>query len=401
MTESPNLSFSVTENLWIGLADGTRLAARAWMPAGAEARPVPAVLEFLPYRKRDGTCLRDESTYPVFAAAGIAGVRVDMRGCGDSDGLLADEYTGQELADACEVIAWIAGQPWCTGAVGMMGISWGGFNALQVAALRPPALKAVISIATTVDRFNDDIHYKGGALLSANLSWSSYMLCYSSRPADPEFVGEGWRRQWLDRLEHEPLLLSTWLRHQTRDGYWRHGSICEDYSRVKVPVFILAGWGDGYKNAPPAALAGLTGVVKAMTGPWIHKYPHFAWPKPRADFHADAIAWWERWLKGVPNGVEAWPAYRAYITEAVRPAPVREHDPGRWVAEVVRPGANRHRIYSLTAAGRLVSEGTASNSTPHPVPLPKGEGTKEPLPMGPASPLPWGEGQGEGLVASM
>ena len=337
MAESTQRPFEVIENVWIPLQDGTRLAARVWMPDGAVQRPVPAILEHLPYRKRDGTCLRDESTYPVFAAAGCAGVRVDMRGCGDSDGLMTDEYTPQELADAVEVIAWLAAQPWCTGAVGMMGISWGGFNALQVAALRPPALKAVISLSTTVDRFNDDIHYKGGAQLSANLSWSSYMLCYSSRPPDPALVGELWREMWLNRLEHEPLLLATWLRHQTRDAYWKHGSVCEDYSDIQVPVLAIGGWGDGYKNAPTALVQHLKGPAKAITGPWIHKYPHFAWPKPRADFHGEAIRWWDRWLKGLKNGVEELPAYRAYITENVRPSHQRDFDPGRWVAEAVWP----------------------------------------------------------------
>ncbi len=223
-----------------------------------------------------------------------------------------------------------------------MGISWGGFNSLQVAALRPPALKAVISLSTTVDRFNDDIHYKGGALLSANLSWSSYMLAYNSRPADPALVGEGWRAQWLERLQHiEPGLL-TWLRHQTRDDYWKHGSICEDYAAITVPVLIIGGWGDGYKNAPPAALANLKGVVKAINGPWIHKYPHFAWPHPRMDFLGEAIRWWDRWLKDVRNGAEDLPAYRAFITEHVRPTHERRRDPGRWVADGPASREGRH-----------------------------------------------------------
>lgn len=343
---------TVIENAWISLADGTRLAARIWLPEGAESDPVPAILEYLPYRKRDGTCMRDESTYPTFASAGYAGVRVDMRGSGESDGLLADEYTAQEQADCLEVIDWLAMQPWCDGTVGMMGISWGGFNALQVAALRPKPLRAIISIASTVDRFNDDIHYKGGALLSANLSWSSCMLCYSSRPPDPALVGARWRQMWLDRLEHEPLLIKTWLDHQTRDAYWQHGSICEDWSAIEAATLIIAGWGDGYKNAPPTAAAHLQAPVKAVNGPWIHKYPHFAWPKPRADFHGEAIRWWDRWLKGIRNGAEDLPAYRAYITEDVRPSHWRAHDPGRWVAEEQwpSPGIKERRLY-LTRAG--------------------------------------------------
>jgi uncharacterized protein len=357
MSADREQSFRVIENEWILLRDGTRLAARIWMPSAAAESPVPAILEYLPYRKRDGTCIRDESTYPVFAAAGYAGVRVDMRGAGDSEGLMFDEYTPQELADAIEVIEWIAAQPWCTGRVGMMGISWGGFNSLQVASLQPDALKAIISIASTVDRYNDDIHYKGGALLSANLSWSSYMLCYSSRPPDPAIVGAGWRDQWLERLRNEPLLISTWLRHQAHDDYWRHGSICGDYGAVQTPTLIIAGWGDGYKNAPPAAAANLRVPVKAINGPWIHKYPHFAWPKPRADFHGEALRWWDRWLKDIPNGAEDLPAYRAFVTENIRPSHWRAVDPGRWVAEAVWPSRSiTLSQWKLSSDGRLTKD---------------------------------------------
>ena len=346
------MGFSVEETVWITLADGTRLAARVWMPAGQG--PFPAVLEFLPYRRRDGTSRRDESTYPAFAEAGIAGVRVDSRGNGDSDGLFDDEYSPQELSDACEVIGWIAAQGWSNGGVGMMGISWGGFNALQVAALRPPALKAVISLSSTADRYNDDIHYKGGCQLSANVSWAGTMLSYASRPPDPEVLGSSWREVWLQRLEAEPFLLEIWLKHQRRDAYWRHGSICEDWSAIEVPVFIIAGWADGYRNAPATVAANSTALVKAMTGPWVHQYPHFAWPRPRADFVRMAIAWWKRWLMGEPTGVEDWPAYRAYLAQAPRPGGWRADEPRRWVGLAQWPSeAVSESRLTLGADGRL------------------------------------------------
>ncbi|NNU68838.1 CocE/NonD family hydrolase [Rhizobium sp. WYCCWR 11152] len=327
--------FTTIENEWITLEDGTRLAARIWMPDGAREDPVPAVFEFLPYRKRDGTSLRDESTYPVFAAAGIAGVRVDIRGSGESDGVIDGEYTESELANACELIAWIAAQPWSSGAVGMMGISWGGFNSLQVAALRPPALKAVISIASTVDRYNDDIHYKNGCHLSAQLSWAATMLGYQSRPPDPSLVGERWKEMWLERLAGEPFFMEEWLAHQRRDDFWRHGSISEDFSSVEIPTLVIAGWADGYRNTPLMAVEGLGDKAKALIGPWVHKYPHFAWPKPRTDFHGEAIAWWNRWLLGEDNGIDGLPQARAYILDAIRPAPRRDSDPGFWVAKDV------------------------------------------------------------------
>ncbi|MEM7508488.1 MAG: CocE/NonD family hydrolase [Pseudomonadota bacterium] len=319
----------VEETHWITLADGTRLAARIWWPEGPG--PHPAVLEYLPYRRRDGTARRDESTYPAFAASGIAGVRVDSRGQGDSDGLFDDEYSPQELADCCEVIAWIAAQDWSNGAVGMMGISWGGFNSLQVAALRPPALKAVISIASTADRYADDIHYKGGCLLGANIYWAGTMLSYTSRPPDPEVLGNSWRETWLERLAAMPPILETWLRHQHRDAYWRHGSICEDWSAIQCPVFVIAGWADGYRNTPATLARHLEAPVKAMTGPWVHLYPHFAAPEPRADFLGMAVDWWRQHLAGEARGVEDWPDYRAWIAESPRPGGHRAQESGRWI----------------------------------------------------------------------
>lgn len=321
-------AFDDIPTVWIPMADGVRLAARLWLPDGP---PTGAVLEYLPYRRRDGTSVRDASVYPAFADMGLAGVRVDIRGTGDSEGHFDDEYSEQELRDGETVIAWIAAQPWCNGNVGMMGISWGGFNALQLAARRPPALKAVISIASTVDRFADDIHFKGGAHLSANLYWATQMLGRAAMPPDATVVGEGWRAQWLDRLQHLPALMFPWMAHQRRDAFWQHGSICEDFSTLKAPALVIAGWADGYRNTPWDARGGLGDKARSVTGPWVHLYPHFAVPAPRLDFVGEARRWWGRWLLGQDTGAEDLPAHRLYLAEAVRPDAPRAHDPGRWV----------------------------------------------------------------------
>ncbi|HMA00055.1 MAG TPA: CocE/NonD family hydrolase, partial [Steroidobacteraceae bacterium] len=122
------------ENVWITLSDGCRLAARVWLPVDEPGTPRPAILEYIPYRKRDFMRRRDEGMHRWFAGHGYAAVRVDMRGSGESDGVMHDEYLAQEQDDALEVIDWIAGQPWCSGKVGMMGKSWGAYNSLQVAA---------------------------------------------------------------------------------------------------------------------------------------------------------------------------------------------------------------------------------------------------------------------------
>ena len=249
------------------MRDGTRLAARIWLPEDAEQNKVPAILEYLPYRKRDGTYERDALTHPYLAGHGYAGVRVDIRGSGESDGLLWDEYAQQEQDDAMEVIAWLAAQPWCSGAVGMMGISWGGFNALQVAARRPPALKAIVTICSTDDRYRDDVHYMGGALLTARFGWASFFFSAMCHPPDPVLVGDRWRAMWLERLRNVPLFLETWLRHQRRDDYWRHGSVCEDYGAIECPVYAVGGWTDGYTNAIPRLLEHLHGAAQGPDRP--------------------------------------------------------------------------------------------------------------------------------------
>ncbi len=341
-------SIEVIDTAWIELPGRPRLAARLWLPTGAATKPVPAVLEFLPYRRRDGTAARDESTYPALARAGYAGVRVDMRGTGDSDGLYDDEYSETELADAEAVIAWIAEQPWCSGAVGMMGISWGGFNALQVAARRPPALKAVISIASSVDRYNDDIHYRDGCHLGAQLGWATTVLGYISRPPDSAVVGERWRDMWQQRLNAIEPASVTWMAHQRRDDYWKRGSIGDDFEAVQVPALVIAGWADGYGNTPAKAIAGLRSTSKALNGPWIHKYPHFALPRPRVDFLAEAVRWWDRWLRDVANEAEDLPQQRAFISTAVRPDERTEREPGRWVSRDLGGDNSCARFY-LTA----------------------------------------------------
>ncbi|MGB3245274.1 MAG: CocE/NonD family hydrolase [Sulfitobacter sp.] len=333
MNTSSNALRALTEDpdFGITLSDGCRLSARTWIPHDAGDDPVPVILEYLPYRKRDGTCARDALTHPWFAERGYACVRVDIRGNGDSEGLMSDEYSAQELNDAVEVINHLAAQPWCNGRVGMMGISWGGFNGLQVAALQPDALKAVITLCSTVDRYADDIHYKGGCLLNENLGWGATMWSYSSRAPDPA-LRDNWRDLWLDRLENEPFLPSLWLRHQHRDEYWKHGSVIEDYSAIKAKVLAIGGWGDAYKNAVPQIVEALPGA-KGIVGPWVHKYPHFAIPEPRIGFLQEALRWWDRWLKDIDTGVEDDPDYRAYLMDGVRPATWYLDRPGRWIAQ--------------------------------------------------------------------
>lgn len=342
------------EHDWISLKDGTRLAARIWMPEIAEKEPVPAVLEYIPYRKRDGTRARDEPMHGYISGHGYAVVRVDMRGSGESDGLLRDEYLQQEQDDALEVIDWISRQPWCTGAVGMMGKSWGGFNSLQVAALRPPALKAIITVGFTDDRYNDDIHYKGGCLLNDNFWWGAIMQAYMSRPLDPHLVGDSWRESWLKRLEEMPFWPALWMRQQVRNEYWKHGSVCEDYSAIQCPVLALDGWADSYTNTVLRVVENLKVPRRGIIGPWAHVYPHDGAPGPAIGFLQEAVRWWDHWLKGKENGVTEAPMVQAWIQDSYPPSAFQYVSAGRWVCAEDWPSKQTEERILHLAHGKLL-----------------------------------------------
>ncbi len=321
----------VLDAIRIPMKDGTRLSARIWLPRDAEALPVPAVLEYIPYRLRDNKAVRDHQIHAYFAAHGYAGVRVDMRGSGDSEGVLTDEYLPQEIDDGLEILDWIAVQPWCTGRIGLFGLSWGGFNGLQLAATRPPQVGAVVTVCSSDDRYADDVHYMGGCLLTDNLSWASNMLAFNSLPPDPDAVGERWRDMWLERMERSGLWLATWLRHPHRDDYWKQGSIGEDYGAIQVPVMAVSGWRDGYTNPVFRLMENLDVPRRAIVGAWGHKYPHQGGPGPAIDFLGECLSWWDRWLKGHENGVDQEPRMRAWMMNPS--SPLDANSPGRWIAE--------------------------------------------------------------------
>ncbi|TMN21630.1 CocE/NonD family hydrolase [Lentibacillus cibarius] len=341
------------DHVWIPLSDGSRLAATIWLPVDAETHPVPAILEYLPYRKDDFTAIRDSARHPYFAGHGYASIRVDIRGTGNSDGYLPDEYLKQEHDDALEVFDWIGQQSWATGDVGMIGKSWGGFNGLQIAARQHPALKAIISLCSTDDRYADDVHYRGGNILASDmLWWASTMFAYSARPQDPEVVGDSWKDNWLERLNTTPYV-HEWMRHQTRDDYWKHGSINEDYSKVDIPVFTVSGWQDGYTDRVFRLLENLP-YSKGLIGPWAHEFPEVAIPEPTIGFLQECLRWWDQWLKGIDTGVKDDPKLISWIQNSELPQVTYDERPGKWVVDESWPSAQVARShYWLNAEGKL------------------------------------------------
>ena len=329
--------YRIVENEWLTLGDGTRLAARLWIPNGADRSPVPVVLEYIPYRKRDATRALDNHSGHRLAQYGVAFVRVDIRGSGDSDGVLTAEYTRQEHEDALEVITWLAGRPWSNGSVGMRGISWGGFTTLQVAALAPPELKAIMPVCFSDNQFTDDAHYLGGALCNANFYWGTMFQTVMTSPPDPQVVGERWREMWCQRLEAAPAILSQWTSHQRFDEHWKAGSVAVDYGRIQCPVYAVGGLTDHFVNVNARLMERLRVPRKCLIGPWAHNYPDDANPGPGLDWIHEEVRWWLHWLGGVDTGLMREPRFRVYLCDKTPVEVFPAQVPGRWIAEQVWP----------------------------------------------------------------
>jgi uncharacterized protein len=320
---------------WILTADGTRLAIRLWLP---DARPAPIVLEALPYRMDDLTASYAAEYQRLCEEGGFAVCRLDLRGTGSSEGVAEDEYTAQEHADICEAIAWLAAQEWSNGRVGMYGTSWSGFNSIQVAAERPPALAAIVPIYASDDRYTDDVHYMGGALKAVDLvDWVLYMVACNALPPVPGVFGEGWRDEWLRRLDGTEPWLLRWLEEQTDGPYWRQGSLGPGYDRIACPTMIVAGWADGYRNNTFRTFEALSCPKKLLIGPWSHMSTATSLPGPHIDLVPELIRWFGRWLRDDQNGIDEEPPIVVFARRSTRPAPDLVEMRGEWRAEATWP----------------------------------------------------------------
>jgi putative CocE/NonD family hydrolase len=290
-----------------------------------------------------------------FAANGYACARVDISGTGDSDGLVGDEYVKREQDDVLEIIEHLGSRPWCSGTVGMIGISWGGFSGLQAAARRPPRLKAIVTMCSTDDRYACDAHYFGGCLLNDNFNWGGAFFNYAALPPDPAIVGaDKWREMWRKRIDAHHLVPAGWMRHQRRDAFWKHGSVCEDYGAIECAVLAVGGYLDGYTRTVFRLVENLKSPCKGLIGPWGHKEPEFGFPGPAIGFLEECKRWWDRWLKGIENGAEQDPQMRLWLMDPATPDPVAEERPGRWIEFPKWPAAQiKARDFGLTAEGAL------------------------------------------------
>jgi predicted acyl esterase len=322
------------EHTWIPLSDGTRLAVTLYMPTGSKAgERYPALLEYLPYRKDDDEAVRDFGTHTYFAKRGYVGARVDIRGFGMSEGSPPDrEYSVQEQHDAEEVISWLARQSWSNGNVGMLGISWGGFNSVQMALRKPPALKAILAVDATDELFKEDVHYMDGIFHVDEFELT--MDLDQGRTGAPDYSLE--ESAIGPRMNSTPWSL-IYMKNQ-RDGvFWR--SPLRPIETLQVPAFLIGGLQDGYRDSIPRMLEKVKAPLKAWVGPWNHGFPNDSDYGPLFEWRDQAVRWFDYWLKGRETGVLSDPKLIIYQQHWHPPGSRAQDVPGEWRAENSWPPA--------------------------------------------------------------
>jgi len=347
------------QQAWIPMKDGVRLAATLYMPDGAKVdEKFPALLEYLPYRKDDGTAAGDYPKHAYFAQRGYVGVRVDIRGFGASEGVPPErEYSEQEQVDGEQVIAWLAGQPWCNGKVGMFGISWGGFTAMQMAMRHPPALKAILAAHATAELFHDDVHYVDGMAhvdeFELNMDMAQGWLGAPDYSLDEKVLGP--------RFDTPPWSL-LYLRHQRDGPFWRDR--VRPLSEITTPTFLIGGLQDGYRDNVPDMLMKSKAPIKAIVGPWNHSFPNDADFGPRVEWRDQAVRWFDYWLKGRDTGVQNDPRLVIYMQHWHLPDPTLQSVPGEWRREDVWPPKDATNT-ALFLQGNHSLEPTAGTHVTH------------------------------------
>ncbi|HEX5591577.1 MAG TPA: CocE/NonD family hydrolase, partial [Candidatus Limnocylindrales bacterium] len=372
--------------------DGTELSANLWLPAGASpASPAPAVLELIPYRKDDWRANADEARGRYLAARGYVLCRVDVRGTGRSDGVALDEYTADETRDGYDCVEWLAAQPWSNGNIGMWGISYGGFTSIQVAALRPPHLRAIVPMYATDDRYLDDVHNVGGCVTASELTqYAVSQVASNALPALPARPGEDWVAAWRERLAATPVWLVPWLRHQRDGPYWRQGSLAPDYDRIKAAILMFGGWMDSYVDPVFRMLERCSAPRRAIVGTWSHAVPDDGYPGPNLDWLNEMVRFFDHWLKGQPNGVMDEPALTWFERDFAPPEPFPAAWPGRWraAADPTATARAERRVLFLTAGAEPLRGGLLA--------APPDQGSTSTFPhratMGTRGGLSWGAG---------
>ena len=319
--------FTAIREISIPMPDGVKLAADLYLPDDfEEGRQYPIIMEYLPYRKDEQRASR-YGVFHYFVQKGYIVARVDIRGTGRSEGQIVPyEYSEQELDDGEVVLDHLSHLEFSNGKLAVFGISWGGFNALQLAMRKPPALKAIVSLMSTDDLYQDDVHYMDGILHVDAYEIGRDMD--NALPASPKFELDS--AYFHDRFLSDPWFLK--YKKQQRDGpFWDRASLDGKYEGFTMPTFLIAGLYDGYRDVVERFLDQSQGPKRAIIGPWNHTWPHTADPGPAVEWRKEVVDWLDLWMAETTDPQEgSYPELIFYQRDYHPPGTELDHIPGTW-----------------------------------------------------------------------
>jgi len=291
----------VTDRVLVPLGAGRVAAADIYHPS-TDLEPVPTLIQFCPYRKDDYIGGAFAAAHERFLGAGFACVLADFPGSGSSPGPASRPFAPEEATDSAALVEWAAKQPWCSGKVGMWGVSYGAITALKAAALKPEGLKAIAPIHGTLDLYRDWVYPGGCRHAYPALHWGGVnMLGLQLLPPAVRDASGDWRRIWQEKIESVEPYMGEWYEHPERDDqYWQERTM--DPGAIDVPALFIGGWQDFYAQGMPRTFREAQGPKQLVMGPWTHEDPNLSEFAP-TDHLELLVDWFERWL--VPGGGRA------------------------------------------------------------------------------------------------
>lgn len=318
----------------IPVRDGIKLSTLILFPKMIQKK-YPVILIRTPYKKENAV-----PKYSYFLENGYVLAIQDVRGRFDSEGIF--EPMVQESKDGYDAVEWIASQSWCNGNIGMIGQSYDGWAAYCAAVEQPPHLKTIIPNCAPVDLFCD-FPYRFGVFMPGILSWCD--IIESNATADPtgqkmQMIGN---KDWVQLLNHIPVsdldsiifskkldYYQKWIRHNTKDNYWKQACSLEKLHKIKIPVFIQSGWFDTQLINSKLSYNELVRTgnqkLKLIIGPWGHTdkeslYNDGEYLGEAADdihLYREYVRWFNYWLKNENNGIMEDPRVQLYARRSNR-----------------------------------------------------------------------------------
>jgi putative CocE/NonD family hydrolase len=337
--------FTISQDTLV-MKDGVALSVTYAFPEQRRLREkFPVVLRYSINRKDDTHYIDDYKYFGAFASSGYIVARVDVRGNGGSSGHVLDRmFSPQELDDGVEVIRQLSELTLSNGNVVMFGIA---YNGLMLAARKPPALKTIYLLHGTDDLYYNNLNYIDGVFHQDGNILS--VVHQTGLPKSPKYLLN--EEYFYNRFQRSPWLM-THLANQLDNEFWKATSLSTDYSSIEIPIYLVAGLYDGYRDFALRiyeALKGKVPKIKIAIGPHNHDYTSYSKPGPNYDGKEDAVQWFNVWAKGASrDSILKQPDVTYYVRESYEPDVNRATVPGEWRYDEWPVNGKREKLYLTT-----------------------------------------------------